>query len=265
MPKLLNLGCGKRFHPQWVNLDISPADPSVVAWDVSGKIPFAAGSFDFCYASHLLEHLPRAAAPEFLSDCHRLLAPGGVVRIVVPDLEEVARSYLASLERAVSGQGGPGEYEWSVLELLDQMVRVRSGGEVPAYLAAASPQDLERVRARWGREAAAIEGAAATARGAVRAGGWKARLRALRWRIAGLNEADGAAAQFRALGEVHQWMYDRYSLKRLLLGAGFEEPVQRAANESALEGWARFELDADAAGQAHKPDSLFMEARKPLA
>ncbi|MGI9239967.1 MAG: class I SAM-dependent methyltransferase, partial [Verrucomicrobiales bacterium] len=66
---------------------------------------------------------------------------------------------------------------------------------------------------------------------------------------------------FRAEGEVHRWMYDRFSLSHLLLESGFEAPRAVGFEESAIEGFAGFELDSYK-GEPRKPDSLYMEATK---
>jgi len=68
--------------------------------------------------------------------------------------------------------------------------------------------------------------------------------------------------RFRLSGEVHQWMYDRYSLAKLLTEAGLQSPKQRTATTSGLAEWARFNLDATADGVPIKPDSIYMEAVK---
>jgi hypothetical protein len=57
-------------------------------------------------------------------------------------------------------------------------------------------------------------------------------------------------------------MYDRVSLAALLTRVGFDASRVRVvgALESGIADWARFELDADALGNVHKPDSVFVEA-----
>jgi hypothetical protein len=60
-------------------------------------------------------------------------------------------------------------------------------------------------------------------------------------------------------------MYDRFSLARELMAAGFHEPIVRSASESAIPDWTRFCLDAQSDGTINKPDLLFMEATKPKA
>jgi len=69
-------------------------------------IPLADGCCAAVYHSHVLEHFPRDEAPGFLSECYRLLRTGGILRVVVPDLETIARLYLQNLEGALVGAPG---------------------------------------------------------------------------------------------------------------------------------------------------------------
>lgn len=48
------------------------------------------------YASHILEHLPRALIPKALKDWMRVLKPGGRIRIAVPDFDWVVESYRSN-------------------------------------------------------------------------------------------------------------------------------------------------------------------------
>ncbi|MDH3319500.1 MAG: methyltransferase, partial [Betaproteobacteria bacterium] len=78
--------------------------------------------------------------------------------------------------------------------------------------------------------------------------------------------AEGRAALheglFRRSGEVHRWMYDRYSLGRAVQRAGFVGARACGAGESAIPGFAGYALEIRA-GRERKPDSLYLEARKP--
>jgi hypothetical protein len=71
--------------------------------------------------------------------------------------------------------------------------------------------------------------------------------------------------RFRQSGEVHQWMYDRYSLALLLEKCGLEKIVQRTATESCIPDWGNWNLDTEPDGTLYKPDSLYMEAIKLAA
>src|SRR5689334_9681519 len=128
-PVLVNIGCGGTWHPAWTNLDVRPLSSHVRSWDVSHGLPFGGEQVDACYASHVLEHLTREQARALLLECLRVLRPRGIVRLAVPDLEGIAREYLDLVARADKGeQAAIEQYEWITLELLDQLVRDRSGG-----------------------------------------------------------------------------------------------------------------------------------------
>ena len=81
--------------------------------------------------------------------------------------------------------------------------------------------------------------------------------------IAGRDAAEAfQVGLFRRSGEVHHWLYDRYSLKELLATAGFTNIKVCRADESDISEFGRYGLDCTN-GKVRKPDSLFMEARKP--
>lgn len=67
----------------------------VVVHDLRRGIPAGDESVDAVYHSHLLEHLDRQQVPRFLAEFRRVLKPGDVHRLVVPDLERIATRYLS--------------------------------------------------------------------------------------------------------------------------------------------------------------------------
>src|SRR5574344_1513960 len=79
--EMLNLGCGRCFHKDWINVDYSSCDESVIAYDLTKKLPFEDNSFEVIYHSHLLEHFEKSFAPIFLKECYRVLKKGGIIRI----------------------------------------------------------------------------------------------------------------------------------------------------------------------------------------
>lgn len=104
----------------------------MVGHNLIDGIPYPDNRFSFVYHSHVLEHFGKNEAVEFIKECHRVLRPGGVFRVVVPDLESIAKQYIAFLKQALEQ---PSEYnhlnyEWSVIEMYDQTVRNFSGGEM---------------------------------------------------------------------------------------------------------------------------------------
>ena len=158
-PALVNIGCGATWHPSWTNLDVHPLSPQVRSWDVSHGLPFGTEQVDACYASHVLEHLTRAQARSLLLESFRVLRPGGIIRLVVPDLEAIVREYLDVVARADKGEEAAlSQYEWITLELLDQLVRDKSGGEMEHYLRSKALTHADYVIARIGPEAASYMG-----------------------------------------------------------------------------------------------------------
>jgi predicted SAM-dependent methyltransferase len=275
----LNVGCGSRFHPAWTNLDLVATQPSVLAHDVRGGIPFPENSFEVVYHSHVLEHMEKSDARKFIAECVRVLKPGGVLRVAVPDLERIVRDYLTELEAASSGDpAAQANYEWLMLELFDQFAREKSGGDMAEFLRSDSIPNKSFVAKRMGwnlfdavanhppglEQRNSISG---TLRRMARAGGriftdsryrrdWFFRLFFRReYPLLQLG-------RFRRAGEIHRWMYDRFSLRRLLEESGLGDILVRGASDSYIPDWPSYQLDLEANGTIVKPDSLFMEGRK---
>ena len=125
MSTRLNIGCGQSPTPGWLNYDNSPSvwlagwpalarvlhavrllDAHAMGFvafcrsrdirhaDASRRIPHADATVDAIYSSHMIEHLDRREARDFLAECRRVLKPGGVLRLAVPDLRNAAWRYL---------------------------------------------------------------------------------------------------------------------------------------------------------------------------
>jgi SAM-dependent methyltransferase len=78
--------------------------PAAVRYgDIVKGLPLADASVDGIYASHILEHLARRDFERALKNTFRLLKPGGVFRLIVPDLELRARRYLTMREAGDAG------------------------------------------------------------------------------------------------------------------------------------------------------------------
>lgn len=290
MTALVNIGCGTVCHPDWINLDIHPSGAHVRRWDVKEGLPCGDEEVDVCYASHVIEHLRPADAEGLLRQCHRVLKNRGIVRIVVPDLEGLAREYVSALDRVDRGDPqAHSDHEWIVMELLDQMVRTRSGGEMLRYLMSGTVPNETYIKSRIGADAEDMikRGTAsteshppATQRGVGRwlrdAVSEAGNPRSLITRVARYAREEFAIllcgtllgrhgleaireALFRTSGECHRWMYDRISLQLLLERSGFSQVRVCTAFESQIEGFTSYGLDV-VKGRIRKPDSLFMEA-----
>jgi len=81
----LDIGCGLNPHDGFINLDYLWHPKVDVCWDITRGLPFADGSMRGIFSEHCLEHFPLPAALALLREVRRVLAPGGTVRIVVPD------------------------------------------------------------------------------------------------------------------------------------------------------------------------------------
>jgi predicted SAM-dependent methyltransferase len=276
----LNLGCGNRYHPDWINIDIAPQGDGVIAHDLSQGIPLPNDVCDVVYHSDVLEHIRRSDALPFMQECYRVLKPGGILRIAVPDLEEICRVYLKKLDAVVTGDAASADdYEWILLEMYDQTVREQSGGGMWIYLEQNPIPNEEFVYRRIGEEGRQIVRAMRTSQAnsleRIRAKclrdlvqSFRKFLGLLRKRLLefmlGPNDTRALEiGRFRLGGQVHHWMYDRHSLAKLILAAGFRHPTIQSATRSQIPQWSKFNLDTLDDRTVIKPDSFFMEAVKP--
>ncbi|MEM7457412.1 MAG: methyltransferase domain-containing protein, partial [Planctomycetota bacterium] len=257
-PMLLNIGCGRHFDDRWQNLDIESSEPGVIVHDVTRGIPFETGSFDAVYHSHLLEHLKPHLGRALMADCLRVLKPGGVLRIVVPDLERIAELYLQKHHCAWNGDDDAAiDYNWMKLELLDQLVRECSGGRMGSYMASPEIKNSDFVRSRVGDEFKICRGTETYSKAAPIRPGLGKRFSDFtrRWREKLSREfvrlmlgRNGAAAfdegVFRSRGEIHRWMYDRYSLRELCHSTGFRDFRVLSATDSGIESYRQYRLDS---------------------
>ncbi len=109
---MLDLGGGRgyRYEPGWHLLDLQDAD---INHDIT-KIPWPVedDTYEAIFASHVLEHVSKAEAYSALAECHRILRPGGVIRIAVPDMDLFINAKLG-------GDAGPiAGYPWQDLNSL---------------------------------------------------------------------------------------------------------------------------------------------------
>jgi hypothetical protein len=79
----LNLGCGTNKLVGWQNHD---ADV-----DITKRLPWPDSSASHINIEHCVEHVAYKTAIEFFKEAYRVLAPGGVLRVTVPSLEQIAK------------------------------------------------------------------------------------------------------------------------------------------------------------------------------
>jgi predicted SAM-dependent methyltransferase len=91
---LVTVGCGTRAQPGWVNIDAVRLPGVTLVYDCRRQLPFEDNSTRAIVAEHFLEHVDYTEeAQGFLSECQRVLQPGGVLRIAVPDAEQYLQAY----------------------------------------------------------------------------------------------------------------------------------------------------------------------------
>ena len=107
---LVNVGAGLKGKPGWINVDMVKAPGINCLYDCRKRLPFPNASVRGIFCEHFVEHLDYTEeVPYFLNECHRVLKPEGVLRIIVPDAEKYLCAYAA-----------PGWEQLSALRPLDE-------------------------------------------------------------------------------------------------------------------------------------------------
>jgi len=271
----LNVGCGNKFHKEWINVDMVSNSPHVKTYNLLKGIPLSSDKFDVIYHSQVLEHFPKEKAPDFIRECFRILKPGGIMRVVVPDLENIVNEYTKHLNENINNPSKQVEanYDWILLEMYDQTVRNNSGGQMAEFLQQADLVNEKYIVDRIGYVGKSIrnnylerkdrkQGVSNLIRAAKRAGIKKVSRYILKKTMNIFTSEAQEIGSFRMGGEIHMWMYDRFSLSRLLREIGFEDIEVKSPHKSNIPQWDKYELDVKD-GAVFDPTSLFMEARKP--
>ena len=282
-------------------MDQFASSEEVQVHDLRTPLPFFDNYADAIYCSHFLEHLDTGSAAKFLGECLRCLKPKGMLRIVVPDFERMARDYLAIVDELDKGNDRKIEHNWIQLEFFDQFTRNRPEGEMGSFLLNPQNHDNAFVRKRIG---SSINNFSSTDCSIDSNASQINRLPL--WRIVKKFVVDSAfrtdflmkvffsrhyqsfllypsdsivaevlhmitprlsfkelkEAEFRKSGEVHRQSFDRYNLKWILEEMGFVQVKQMDASQSSIDNWADYALDMAQDGSVRKADSLYMEARK---
>ena len=265
----LNVGCGSQYHKDRVNLDMNPDCSDVVLCNLLKGIPFPNEKFEVVYHSQVLEHFPKEKAFDFMKECHRVLKNNGIIRVVVPDLENIIDEYKIILNENIKNPSKEAEanYDWILLELYDQTVRNYSGGLMGKFLQQEKLINEQYVTDRIGylghsginitlpilHDSNKINQLILFSKKIL---GY-----AKRGIINVFLGEKNRLGKFRLGGEPHLWMYDRYSLSRLLKEAGFIDIKIKNSFESDIPNWNLYELDVKN-GVAYAPASLFIEAKK---
>jgi predicted SAM-dependent methyltransferase len=86
----LQIGAGPVALPGWLDSDLISGP---VHLDLGRRLPLPSGAFAFVFGEHVIEHLTQEAGAALLAELHRILRPGGVLRLTTPDLAKVIALY----------------------------------------------------------------------------------------------------------------------------------------------------------------------------
>jgi predicted SAM-dependent methyltransferase len=117
---VLNVGCGyplrqklhRHFHgPEWreIRLDLDPGVQPDIICSMTDMRPITANTVDAVWSSHNLEHLQRHEVPLALGEFVRVLKPGGLLLLTLPDLQQVAQLVVDDRleDQAYQSSSGP--------------------------------------------------------------------------------------------------------------------------------------------------------------
>lgn len=267
----INLACGDSYvaGEGWRNLDFVSRNSDVEQCNLLGKLPIKSGSASLVYSSHFLEHIPKNRLLFFLTEIHRVLEPGGTLRIVTPDFENMCSTYLSNRDARRHDLA-----DFEVMLIADQCVRTAPGGELGKLF-----EDLRRgvgnqelvdwVISRTGEELRGFKSQEGVNSSWQKLSNWR-------------NWGRGAAklyvqiitgllprsfreqnVSFTSIGENHQWLWDFHQLKGELTEVGFTEIERKSANRSNYPGFPCERLDLKADDSPRKGElSMYVESIK---
>lgn len=90
----LHLGSGEGRLAGWRNVDLAGSKADFI-WDLRVPLPVRPGTVTAVFNEHFLEHLPLPAAMGIIRQSYELMAPGGIIRIGVPDFQRYFEDYAA--------------------------------------------------------------------------------------------------------------------------------------------------------------------------
>lgn len=268
----MNLGCGPIFveSSDWVNLDFYAPTQAVKQANLLNKLPLKNDSSSVVYSSHFLEHIPREEVFNFLSECFRVLAPGGTIRLVLPDLQNIANEYI-SLRNSEQHE----KADFLVHELIDQSVRTTTGGRMGDLYNRLRNGEVENSREisdfiyrRVGEnivQSGQVQQEFLSRK--ISLDKIRSRLRKY-WINAVLTLLPSAFREQNISsaepGERHLWLWDYYQLSVELSAVGFINVSRKTAKTSSILDFPFEILDLDSNMSPRKGNSsMYIEASKP--
>lgn len=122
----LQIGSGQKPLEGWLDSDLIAGD---IYLDLERRLPLPDSSFQYVFSEHVIEHLTQKAGAALLGEIHRILRPGGVVRLTTPDLKKILALYedrnpviaLAEYSRFLDGETGGKPHQLRSQVLNDMM------------------------------------------------------------------------------------------------------------------------------------------------
>lgn len=105
-PVRLNIGCGEKRIEGFIGVDLNPS--ADVVSDIR-VLPFEDGSVDEIMAIHVLEHIYRWEVEDTLREWRRVLKPGGLLALELPDILKVCQWMLSSDDQRYGLWGAYGD------------------------------------------------------------------------------------------------------------------------------------------------------------
>ncbi|MFN9645812.1 MAG: class I SAM-dependent methyltransferase [Cyanobacteriota bacterium] len=281
--RFVNLGCGPVFvaEPEWINFDFVSRSRHVLSADLLQPLPLESRSVDAVYSSHFIEHIPRDNVHTVLNECARVLKPGGILRLVMPDFEEMCAAYLMYRQK-----GDHEKADFLVIEIIDQSVRRYPGGELGKYyhkLAGDKKSSGDMIDFLGFRNGHLLHSDSfshdiSTLEITQKNVTIKKRIRqsllATRSLLEDFLFQVGIRllprpfvrqnVSFASLGELHHWLWDFHQLKHELIAAGFQDVVRMNPSESNIPNFPYHPLDIYPDGRPRKgAESMYVEAFMP--
>ena len=95
----INVGCGHIKLDGWINVDRDPACQPDLFADLTAGLPFRSSIADYMHCEDFIDQITVTQAETFLGECHRVLRPGAVMRVLTPDLARLTDLYLHHPDR----------------------------------------------------------------------------------------------------------------------------------------------------------------------
>ena len=268
----LNFGCGSRICSGWTNIDFHSYDSRVRRVNLLAGFPFPDNYFDIVYSSHVIEHFTREQGLFLIREARRVLKSGGIIRIVVPDFEGSCQEYLRILDMNDADDSKKDFYDYIIIELLDQLVRTTPAGKLGPWIEniihGGNDQLISYIRSRTGSQLWSITNNRSSVIDSIQQISPEkisTRLIYLYLKFIGRlipkNLRSMVIIQTN-IGERHQWMYDRYGIRKLFEEANFYNGTILRFDQSGIPNFNEYCLDMNVDGTSYKKNSIYFEARK---